>query len=63
MIGVTNMDPAPQKSISKSVGIIGPRSSGFKISNIRYHNFGVNTTALQTCSGCDPNLVYINTAA
>lgn len=57
------MDPAPQKSISKSVGIIGPRSSGFKISNIRYHNFGVNTTALQTCSGCDPNLVYINTAA
>lgn len=55
--------PSNLNKIKNSIGFIGPRSSGLKLSNIRVHNFPSTMTVLKTCSKCDDTLLFINTAA
>lgn len=43
-------------------GVIAPRTSGWKMTNIRFYNFPATTVCLKTCSKCDSITLYTNTA-
>jgi hypothetical protein len=43
-------------------GVIGPRTSGIKITDIRFYNFRSNMVILETCAFCDDILLFTNTA-
>ena len=57
----SNPSLAPE-TIEGSSGVIGPRTSGWKINNIEFYNFPENTSVLQTCSHCDHTKLYTNVA-
>lgn len=48
--------------IAAASGVIAPRTSGWKMTNIRYYNFPSTTACLETCSKCDNIKLYTNTA-
>lgn len=61
IIGITQYNNFPIL-LNSSKGIIAPRTSNWKMSNIRFHNFAANQTTFQTCSKCDNIKLYSNTA-
>jgi hypothetical protein len=61
IIGVTNSNPPTDLSILDGArGAIGPRSSNWRMKNIRFYNMNSQMTILQTCSNCDNVLLFIN---
>ena len=64
IIGVSNGNPPDSAStaLSGAAGVIAPRTSGWKMSNIRFHNFLSSMVILKTCSMCDNALLFTNTA-
>ena len=63
IIGVTqNNAPTDLSVFNGARGVIGPRTSGWKMSYVRFYNFPVGTTVMQTCSKCDNILLYTNAA-
>ena len=61
VVGESTMNP-PDSTLTGSAGVIGPRTSGIKLSNVRFYNFRAGNTILKTCSKCDSVLLFTNGA-
>jgi hypothetical protein len=48
--------------MNNSAGVIGPRTTGWKMSNIRFYNFATFMNVLQTCALCVDPLLFTNIA-
>ena len=63
IVGRTSTNPSysPGKN-GGTKGIIAPRlTSGWKMSNIKFHNFYGSMTCFETCSGCNSPSAFTNT--
>ena len=61
VIGLTASNDEPSQ-VNGAYGVITPRTSKWKMSDIRFHNYPVGTTVIYTCSQCDFYRVFTNTA-
>ena len=48
-------------TMASARGVIAPRTSGWRMSNIRFHNFPSVMTVFETCSMCSSSLLFTNT--
>ena len=59
VVGVTAGN-AEAAQVAGAFGVVMPRSSGWKMSDVDFFNFPAGTTVMQTCSKCDNPLLFTN---